>query len=85
MGFGEEVAAIRETWRASGFHAASKQITDRLLDGLPLVAGESVAEVLEQVKAYGEAGATRVIMPYVPCTDDVVAEIREFIQAFGRR
>jgi alkanesulfonate monooxygenase SsuD/methylene tetrahydromethanopterin reductase-like flavin-dependent oxidoreductase (luciferase family) len=85
MGFGDEVAAIRETWRASGFHAASGQITDRLLDGLPLVAGESVAEVLEQVKAYGEAGATRVILPYVPCTDDVVTEIREFIQAFGRR
>ena len=84
MGFGEEVTAIRETWRASGFHAASGQITDRLLDGLPLVAGESVAEVLEQVKAYGEAGATRVILPYVPCTDDVVTEIREFIQAFGR-
>ena len=85
MGFGDEVTAIRETWRASGFHAASGQITDRLLDGLPLVAGESVAEVLEQVKAYGEAGATRVILPYVPCTDDVVTEIREFIQAFGRR
>ena len=84
MGFGEEVTAIRETWRASGFHAASGQITDRLLDGLPLVAGESVDEVLDKVKVYGEAGATRVILPYVPCTDDVVTEIREFIQAFGR-
>lgn len=85
MGFGEESAAIRETWRVSGFHAAAGKVTDRLLDGLPLVAGESVAEILEQVKAYGEAGATRVILPYVPCTDDVVAEVREFIDAFGRR
>jgi hypothetical protein len=48
------------------------------------VAGESVAEVLDQVKAYGEAGATRVILPYVPCTGDVVAEIGEFIRAFAR-
>lgn len=84
MGFGEEVAAIREAWRATGFQAATRQVTDRLLDGLPLVAGESVAEVLDQVKAYGEAGATRVILPYVPCTDDVVGEIRDFIEAFGR-
>ena len=84
MGFGEEVDAIREAWRASGFRAATGQVTDRLLDGLPLVAGESVAEVLEQVKADGEAGATRVILPYVPCTDDVVTEIGEFIRAFGR-
>ncbi|MDE0354867.1 MAG: LLM class flavin-dependent oxidoreductase [Deltaproteobacteria bacterium] len=85
MGFGEEVAAIREAWRASSFQAATGQVTDRLLDGLPLVAGESVAEVLDQVQAYGEAGATRVILPYVPCTDDVVGEIRDFIEAFGRR
>lgn len=85
MGFGEEVAAIREAWRASGFQAATGEVTARLLDGLPLVAGESVAEVLDQVKAYGEVGATRVILPYVPCTDDVVGEIRDFIEAFGRR
>lgn len=85
MGFGEEVTAIRDAWRASGFHAAAAQVTDRLFDGLPLVAGASVDEVLDNVRAYGEAGATRVILPYVPCTDDVVGEIRAFIEAFGRR
>ena len=85
MGFGEEVAAIRDTWRASGFHAAAARVTDRLFDGLPLVAGESVDEVLDKVRAYGEAGATRVILPYVPCTSDVVGEIGAFIDAFGRR
>ena len=85
MGFGEEVAAIRRAWRESGFHAAAAQVTDRLFDGLPVVAGESVEEVLARVQAYREAGATRVILPYVPCTDDVVEEIREFILACGRR
>ncbi|MDE0343199.1 MAG: LLM class flavin-dependent oxidoreductase [Deltaproteobacteria bacterium] len=85
MGFGEEVTAIRDAWRASGFHAAAAQVTDRLFDGLPLVAGASVDEVLDKVRAYGEAGATRVILPYVPCTEDVVGEIRAFIEAFGRR
>ncbi len=84
MGFGEEVTAIRDTWRASGFHAAAARVTDRLFEGLPLVAGESVDEVLDKVRVYGEAGATRVILPYVPCTDDVVGEIRTFIEAFGR-
>ncbi len=85
MGFGEEVTAIRDAWRASGFHAAAAQVTDRLFDGLPLVAGASVDEVFDKVHAYGEAGATRVILPYVPCTDDVVGEIRAFIEAFGQR
>lgn len=85
MGFGEEVAAIRQAWRASGFHAAAAQVTDRLFDGLPVVAAESVDEVMARVQAYREAGATRVILPYVPCTDDAVGEIREFILACGRR
>ena len=44
MGFGMEVEAMRAAWKSGGFHAARKFVTDRLFDGLPLVAATSAAE-----------------------------------------
>ena len=79
MGFGQEVEAMRAAWKSGGFHAARKLVTDRLFEGLPLVAATSAAEVLEQIKAYREAGATRVILPYVAASDDVTGEMKHFI------
>lgn len=79
MGFGPEVEAMRDAWRTGGFHAARRLITDRLFEGLPLVAATSVNEVIEQLKPYEQAGVTRVILPYVAASDDVVGEIRSFI------
>jgi alkanesulfonate monooxygenase SsuD/methylene tetrahydromethanopterin reductase-like flavin-dependent oxidoreductase (luciferase family) len=79
MGFGQEVEAMRAAWKSGGFHAARKLVTDRLFEGLPLVAATSAAEVLEQTKAYREAGATRVILPYVAASDDVAGEMKHFI------
>jgi alkanesulfonate monooxygenase SsuD/methylene tetrahydromethanopterin reductase-like flavin-dependent oxidoreductase (luciferase family) len=79
MGFGDEVEDMRAAWKAGGFHAARKLITDRLFKGLPLVAATSVGEILEQIKPYQQAGATRVILPYVAASSDVVGEIRHFI------
>jgi len=83
MGFGAEIEAMRSAWQAGGFHAARALITDRLFEGLPLVAATSVAEVQEKIRPYREAGATRVILPYVPCSKDVVAEMKDFIAAWG--
>jgi alkanesulfonate monooxygenase SsuD/methylene tetrahydromethanopterin reductase-like flavin-dependent oxidoreductase (luciferase family) len=80
MGFGEEVEQMRAAWKSGGFHAARKLVTDRLFDGLPLVAATSAAEVLEQIKAYREAGATRMILPYVAASDDVTGEMKHFIR-----
>jgi hypothetical protein len=58
------------------------QVTDRMLAELPLVAAASVDEVRERVAPYAAAGATRVIMAPVPCTEDVVPEIRAFVDAW---
>ncbi len=83
MGFAAEVEAMRSAWQASGFHAARALITDRLFNGLPLIAASAVAEVREKIKPYWEAGVTRIILPYVPASKDVVEEMRNFISAWN--
>ena len=80
MGFGAEVEAMRSAWRSGGFHAARKLITDEMFRSLPLIAATSASEVVSQLKPFMDAGATRIILPYVTATDEVVAEIKNFIQ-----
>ena len=80
MGFGAEVEAMRAAWKSGGFHSARKLITDRLFEGLPLIAATSAEEVVEQIEPYKAAGATRIILPYVAASDDVVGEIKSFIK-----
>jgi alkanesulfonate monooxygenase SsuD/methylene tetrahydromethanopterin reductase-like flavin-dependent oxidoreductase (luciferase family) len=82
MGFREEVEAMRVAWQASGFHAARAQITDRLFEGLPMIAATSVAEVKEKIRPYEEAGCTRIIIPYVPASQNAVEEFKAFISAW---
>lgn len=82
MGFGAEVEAMRSAWKSGGFHAARALVSDRLFEGLPLVPATSVAEIQERIKPYAEAGATRIILPYVSASDDVVGEIKSFIGAW---
>ena len=79
MGFAEEVEAMRAAWKAGGFHAARALITDRMFNSLPLVAATSAPEVVEQIQPYVEAGATRIILPYVAASDDIVGEMKSFI------
>jgi len=79
MGFAAEVEAMRTAWKSEGFHAARRLITDRMLSSLPLVAATSAAEVVEQIKPYADAGATRLILPYVAASDDIVEELKSFI------
>jgi len=84
MGFGAEVEAMRKAWKESGFHAARALITDRLFEGLPLIAATSVQEIRSKIQSYIEAGATRVILPYVAASQDVAAEIKNFISAWDQ-
>ncbi len=79
MGFAEEVEAMRSAWKAGGFHAARALISDRMFNSLPLVAATSAPEVVEQIRPYIEAGATRIILPYVAASDDIVGEMKNFI------
>jgi len=80
MGFAAEVEAMRAAWKSDGFHAARKLITDRMFASLPLIAATSAAEVVAQIKPYAEAGATRIILPYVSASDDSVGEMKNFIE-----
>ena len=83
MGFAAEVEAMRAAWKSGGFHAARKFVTDRLFEGLPLVAATSADEIVEQIKPYQQAGATRIILPYVAASDDVVNEVKHFITCWS--
>jgi alkanesulfonate monooxygenase SsuD/methylene tetrahydromethanopterin reductase-like flavin-dependent oxidoreductase (luciferase family) len=80
MGFAAEVEAMRAAWKSGGFHSARALITDRLFNGLPLVAATSAEEVVAQIRPYTDAGATRVILPYVAASNDVVSEMKSFIE-----
>jgi hypothetical protein len=46
---------------------------------LPMIAATSAPEVVEQIKPYIDAGATRIILPYVASSDDIVGEMKNFI------
>jgi hypothetical protein len=70
---------MRVAWKAQGFHAARRLVSDRMFSSLPLVAATSATEVVAQIKPYADAGATRIILPYVAASDDVVGEMRNFI------
>ena len=80
MGFADEVEAMRTAWKSGGFHAARRLITDGMFTALPLVAATSAVEVVEQIKPYVAAGATRIILPYVAASGDVVGEMKSFIE-----
>jgi len=80
MGFADEVEAMRAAWKSGGFHAARQLVTDEMFSSLPLVAATSATELVEQIKPFIEAGATRIILPYVTASDDVVGEMKSFIQ-----
>ena len=49
-----------------------------LLDVQPFLFGDA-QEVVEQIRPYIEAGATRIILPYVAASDDIVGEMKNFI------
>jgi alkanesulfonate monooxygenase SsuD/methylene tetrahydromethanopterin reductase-like flavin-dependent oxidoreductase (luciferase family) len=79
MGFSAEVEAMRAAWKSGGFHAARRLVSERMFTSLPLVAATSAEEVIEQIKPYAAAGATRIILPYVAASDDLVTEMKSFI------
>ena len=79
MGFASEVEAMRAAWKAGGFHSARRLVTDEMFRSLPLVAATSAPQVVEQIKPYADAGATRIILPYVAASDDIVGELKDFI------
>lgn len=81
MGLGDEVDAIRAAHASGGFRAARAAVSDRLFDSVPMFAGSSMDGLAERLRAYEEAGVTRMIVAFVPVTDDYRGEIERFVEA----
>ncbi len=81
-GFEPEVNAIQEAFKAGGFKAASKLMTDAYMDKLPVIPATSVKEIKERLQPFVEAGVDRMIVPYVPVTEPVIEDARRFVEAW---
>src|ERR687895_2457025 len=84
MGFEKEVNTIHEAFQKGGFKAAMAALTDEYMDKLPVVPATSIKEIKEKMKAFEEAGVTRLVIPYVPVTEPAVDDARRFFEAWGR-
>jgi alkanesulfonate monooxygenase SsuD/methylene tetrahydromethanopterin reductase-like flavin-dependent oxidoreductase (luciferase family) len=82
-GFEAEVQAIQAAFKAGGFKEASKLMTDEYMDKLPVIPATSVAEIKERLQPFKEAGATRLIVPYVPVSEPTIDDARRFVEAWG--
>ena len=83
-GFEPEVTRIQEAFKAGGFKAAAQFMTDEYMDKLPVIPGTSIQEITERLQPFLEAGATRLIIPYVPVTEPVIGDARRFVEAWGK-
>jgi alkanesulfonate monooxygenase SsuD/methylene tetrahydromethanopterin reductase-like flavin-dependent oxidoreductase (luciferase family) len=83
MGFENEVNTIHEAFQKGGFKAAMGALSDQYMDKLPVVPASDVREIKERMKAFEEAGVTRMVIPYVPVTEPVVEDARKFLEAWG--
>ena len=84
LGFEAEVNAIQSAFQQGGFKAAMAALTDQYMDKLPVVPGTSIEEIKDKLIPFKEAGATRLVTPYVPVTEPVVEDARRFLQAWGK-
>jgi hypothetical protein len=48
-----------------------------------VVPATNIKEIKEKMKAFEEAGVTRMVIPYVPVTEPVVEDARKFFEAWG--
>ena len=84
LGFEAEVSAIQEAFQKGGFKAAMGALTDAYMDKLPVIPGTSIAEIKEKLQPFAEAGANRLVIPYVPVVEPVVEDARKFLKAWGK-
>jgi alkanesulfonate monooxygenase SsuD/methylene tetrahydromethanopterin reductase-like flavin-dependent oxidoreductase (luciferase family) len=85
MGFENEVNTIHDAFHKGGFKAATAALTDEYMDKLPVVPATSINEIKEKVAPFAEAGATRLVIPYVPATEPVIEDARRFLEAWGQQ
>jgi alkanesulfonate monooxygenase SsuD/methylene tetrahydromethanopterin reductase-like flavin-dependent oxidoreductase (luciferase family) len=82
MGLPKEVERIQETYRASGFKAAAKTVTDEMLGKIPIVPATSMKELRQGVKKYDTSGVTSIVIAYVPSTEQSAEETIQFVKSW---
>ncbi len=80
MGFESEVSNVRETYQKAGFKKASEYITDDMLKKLPVVPASSFEELREGLKRFDNCGANKLLLPYVPSTENSTEETIQFVK-----
>jgi alkanesulfonate monooxygenase SsuD/methylene tetrahydromethanopterin reductase-like flavin-dependent oxidoreductase (luciferase family) len=85
LDFEAEVNEIQSAFQKGGFKAAMGALTDDYMDKLPVIPGTSIEEIRERLLPFSEAGATRLVIPYVPVTEPVVQDAKKFVQAWGKK
>ena len=84
-GFETEVNAVQAAFKQGGFKAAQEVITDDYMDKLPVVPGTSAGEIKERLQPFLDAGVDRLIIPYVPSTEeDVLGDAKRFIEEWKK-
>jgi alkanesulfonate monooxygenase SsuD/methylene tetrahydromethanopterin reductase-like flavin-dependent oxidoreductase (luciferase family) len=81
MGFDHDVERIRAAYRAEGFSAARDQVTDSMLTGVPMFPSTNLEGLAEWLQPYAEAGATRMIVAYVPSGPRLWEELQAFLNS----
>ena len=82
MGLAQEIQAINEAWKTRGFKEAVKQVSNEMMARVPMIPATTPAQVKEGLKPYFAAGATRVIVPFVPSTGHPIEETLEFVRSW---
>jgi len=49
-----------------------------------VIAATSIEEVRDKLVPFAEAGATRLVIPYVPVTEPVIEDARQFVEAWAK-
>ena len=84
-GFEPEVTRIQDAFKSGGFKAAAQHMTDEYMDKLPVIPATSIQEIKERLEPFREAGATRLVVPYVAVTEPVIEDARRFVTAWSKR
>jgi alkanesulfonate monooxygenase SsuD/methylene tetrahydromethanopterin reductase-like flavin-dependent oxidoreductase (luciferase family) len=82
LGLAKEVEKVKENYKTFGFKLAAHNIADETLSSLPMVAATTTGDVRNELRTYDESGADRVVVVYLPSTEQSTAEIVEFVKSW---
>ncbi|MCS6801945.1 MAG: LLM class flavin-dependent oxidoreductase [Chloroflexota bacterium] len=83
-GFAADLERIEAAWRSGGFSAAIRAVDDAMLERVPAAVVADPAAVRPLLDDYLDAGATRLLLPLIPVSDDPAAETERFLAGWQR-